>query len=282
MNKKLGIFLLLLCSTLLLAGCGMKKYKSFTKWAEKNMLKGHIEEFNCPELTSKSFIGDDYFINDNTIYSFDFTKRYKKTKNCESITKIDGIVPIYLSYNDLIDENGIEYEIHKKSVEKKEYTYKDYHYADFIKKYKVNTKVNGGIRLSEYFDIIFIDLDNKVYGAKFKTKGSDVIDWKLTNFKGDISKDEKVIANYGKLIKTDKAFYRLNHELTNKEKCKKYEDVRCKYKNYIIKDDILTAYYDDIIYIDKNEFGGFIITKDNKKISLQNYYLANPLKSKDA
>lgn len=75
----------------------------------------------------------------------------------------------------------------------------------------------------------------------------------------EINEDETVIALYkGKAkkkisttyyIKTDKAYYYVDKYKTNKEECEKYVDVKCVYDNRIKKDNTLTEYYNNILYI---------------------------------
>lgn len=273
MNKKLGIFLLLLCSTLLLAGCGKQEYKSFSNWAEKNIQKGHIYEFNCPELTEKSILGNGVFINDNKIYDFDPFKPFSNDKNCKAYGTIEGIVPIILEYDYLIDENGMTFRRKKDGYK----FHGDFDKEFFIKR-KVNNKVIGAITEKSLYGAqkTYVDLDNKFYvehvitGPNYGLKYDEV----ETNF----DKEEKIIANYnGKIIKTNKAYYRLNQTITNKEKCEKYNDVKCKEKYSLVKEDIMNKYSKDFFIM-----GDAIITKDKKVIYLQDYFSANPLDTKDA
>ncbi len=69
----------------------------------------------------------------------------------------------------------------------------------------------------------------------------------------EISEDETVIALYSgrkkQYIKTDKAYYYVDKYKTNKEECEKYVDVKCIYDNRIKKDNTLTEYYNNILYI---------------------------------
>lgn len=78
------------------------------------------------------------------------------------------------------------------------------------------------------------------------------IDNKLIK-ESEISEDETVIALYSgqekQYIKTDKAYYYVNKYKTNKEECEKYIDVKCVYDNRIKKDNTLTEYYNNILYI---------------------------------
>jgi hypothetical protein len=294
MNKKINMLFILMLSIIVLTGCNKNEPKkeeeenlTFFEWANKNLETGDKpRKINCPEMNENSFMigSDKIFVTDNTIYKYNTKQLFSNDKNCKEVGSIDN--PIAVSRDNAINEKGILYNDFWQKVKDANYDgnfEKDnYHdgWKEYLKRFNINKKILSASDIHSYsmdkyiphYEIItytndglylyYIDYTN--YSSNECPKGKE-FKYKVNI---DSLKDEEIIKVYGSIIKTDKAFYTLSSNVINKEECEKYADVKCEYSYYLIKDDILTKYYDEIMNITNEYF----ITKNYELISVPGYF----------
>lgn len=287
MYKKLGIFLLLLCSTLLLTGCNKKrnnskpKERNFVEWTEENLTdfttnSSKATTINCPEINKDSVMigANNIFINGNNIYAYDEYKLFSNDKNCNFIESFKGdkLVAIQTNLNtNVIDERGRLWII-DNYTNKINYLHNDL-WKDFVKifnNHNISKIIISGndtqytvTSLPVHNIVAYNNNELNLYDFSFQKDQSNIYKVNIDNIK-----NEKIVKIYGSIIKTNKAFYIIKPYATNKDKCKKYVDIKCNYENKLVKHKILSKYYDEIL----NITGNSIITKDYKVIPLVEIY----------
>ena len=295
MNKKTRVLFILLVSVILVSGCSKtekiedNKNLTFTEWAEKNIeINNNIRKINCPEINENSIMSgsSEIFITDNNIYKYNVDKLFSNDKNCKLIGTIDGSKPMAVNRDNAIDETGTLYNIFWQRVKDENYdgnyekdTLHD-GWKEYLKRFNVNKQMISASDIYSYdeqrhipnYEIItytndglyLYNIDSTNYSSNDYPKGKE-FRYKINT---DDINDEKIIRLYGSIVKTNKAFYTLSSNLTNKEECNKYADVKCEYEYSLKKDETLTKYYDEILNITNEYF----ITKDYELISVGGYY----------
>lgn len=290
MNKKIRVLFVLLVSLIFVSGCSKtekiedNKNLTFTEWTEKNIeIDNKIKKINCPEINENSIMSgsSEIFITDNNIYKYNVDKLFTNDKNCKLIGTIDDSKPMAVNRDNAIDETGTLYNIFWQRVKDENYD-GDYEkdtlhdgWKEYLKRFNVNKQMISSS------DIFSIDEERHIPNYQIITYTNDGLylynidymsssDGKSDTYKVNTESlnDEKIIRLYGSIVKTNKAFYTISSNLTNKEECNKYVDVKCEYEYSLKKDETLTKYYDEILNITNEYF----ITKDYELISVGGYY----------
>lgn len=287
MKKKMVIFLLLLFSTILLSGCNKKrnnvkkKELNFVEWAEKNLVdfypsSSKAATINCPEINKDSIMigSNDNFTNGKNIYAYSEYELFSNDKNCKFIESFKGdkLITLVSSVNTVaIDEKGRLWDL-DNTTNKINYLYSNL-WADWINTFNdqnINNSIISAFNSQEtesslpaHNIVAYNNNELNLYNFSFH-KGEN----KKYKVNIDNIENEKIEKIYGSIVKTNKAFYIIKPYATNKDKCEKYIDIKCIYENKLIKNKILTKYYDEVLNITNKS----IITKNYKVIPLSDIY----------
>lgn len=254
---------------------------SFSDWIEQN-LGTNVEKIYCPEINENSIMSGSgsVFVTDNNIYKYNLEQLFNNEKNCKLIGKNidDKLVAVFKE--NAVAEDGSLYNDRWQKIDDENYNgdfvkdTKTEGFKNYFSKFNINKQLLSSSDIftsNKVLDIPNYDIitytDNGLYAYKLVWTDSD--DIKEYKYKIDIDAigNEKILKLYGTFLKTDRAFYMINSQKINKEKCEKYVDVECEYTYFLKKDEILTKFYDDILNITYS----FIITMDYEIIDITDY-----------
>lgn len=267
MKKTITIGILLFSLITLIIGCKSNEKNNYYK-DEKSINDSHEEKklsdykqghkIKCSLLNENIISYLDNFVeyNSKEIYHINFNQLYSNNENCIKVFTANNNIIGTINhgyYSGMADINGHIYGINESNLQIFEDIGK--HLAYLPKDDELMSSLPG----------TFI---HSVYNKKNKTL---IIyeNYKVNNEKKyivDISKlkDEEVIMNYGDVIKTNKKYYQIVKNITNKEECNKYADIECEYKYEIINNEIMSNSYNDIL----SYINGKIIMKDLNVIDI--------------
>lgn len=281
--KKYFRIIFLLLFVCIVTGCRKttddSKKLTFAEWFIKNSntAQTEIKKIDCPELNENSILAGSskIFISDNTIYAYNVDKIFSNEKNCKAIGTIEGNKGIAVSRDNAIDADGFLYNDFWQRVDNINYDgpyVKDtFHtgWTEYFKRFELNTDI---ITSSDIFDVLNYEVltyqNSELYAYRIDYMNNNP-DGESIVYKINIDAigNEKILKLYGSLVKTDKAYYILNKNTTNKKECEKYADVKCQYEYNLKKEETLTKYYDEIMNISNDYF----ITYDYELISVADY-----------
>lgn len=250
MNKKITLTLLILL-LIPFAGCS-KSDNSELPLKEKISKKyEYYNTIKCSDIDNVIDLDFSGFVTKDRAYELNMEQLYSNDENCKEI-------PIN-NLNDVIIAGGGKFAYTKnnkygigKGIIKEVYVNEAYRLFDTLGENVIfhDSRVKVG-----YYTV---SVDNKIKMIKTDNIEEGISISKTIDIEDKFESDEQVISISEYFIKTNKAYYKVQKYKENKEECEKYADVSCKYSFKIIKDDILTDNYDDILFA-----GFYIIDKDH-------------------
>ena len=214
------------------------------------------EQFICNDIESSNNLlmstrKYSFIAVNGEVYNIAFDRVFDNNQNCEKrefetklVSHVDDVV---------IGENQKYYSIYEDLLLKEDLTF-DYDTKDIIQKtYQFVLKKDGNIYYQENEE-----------DSNFKIK------YKKEDFNGKIQSISVINSDYTEneerkiVVMTDKAIYYT--KASNKEKCKKFADVKCDYE--MIKDELLSKNIKKILYLDDS----ILITKDGNILYTNNYF----------
>lgn len=206
----------------------------------------YINTLTCSALNNITGINAEYIFADNEIYEYNQTKLYSNNENCKFYQSLDSTI--------------ITYELSGNGVQTLESSYRQFEdgytkaFSSYYKQYfePLGNNILYSLGISALAEPI-VSIDNKL---KLYDIDNDTISYQ--DIEHNFDEDEYVIY-VTDVIKTNKAFYKVERYKTNKEECDKYVDVACVYGYKLEKVEDLTKYYDDI----KIAMYGYAVDKEN-------------------
>lgn len=253
---KIIIPVIVILIILILALTRQENSKSFTNELLKLGFKDSPEQFICEDIKKESNLmmstrKYSFIAIDGEVYNISFSKKFSNEQNCEKrnfetkvTSHIDNIVvgedkKYYSVYEDLIPKEDLEFQ---------------YNIEDIVEKgYQFVLKKDGNIYYQE-------NKEDTDFTLKYKKED---VEGNIQRF-GIINSDYTENEERKIVVMTDKAIYYT--KANNKEKCKKFADVKCDYE--LIKDKILSKYRKYILYVDDT----ILITTEGKVMYTNSYF----------
>lgn len=200
-----------------------------------------IKEIGYFGAYSQLVEGEKYFVTkDGSLYELNLHQLFSNNKNCIKVDYGNNNIS-HVVGNDFYDKdyNLIYTSSGKKIISVEEFKNEkgwDYSSYDFKDEFDYVSSPDG-------YELYYIK-NHTVFWYDWNNKENEIY---------EIPSNETILGFYGNLIKTDKNYY--IYQIINREECKKYADIDCKY-NYLklnfdeIKDNII--FISDVFLIDKN------------------------------
>lgn len=252
MKKKVFLGLFVSLALVTIVGCESINKKSLTIKERIGKSYEYYATIKCAYLDDGIVdLSYDGFVTKNKAYELSVDKIYSNETNCKE-------VPINDLDGDIINGSGGAYVYTKKyqygvgkRVQKEIYDNRNYALLSTLG----NDIIYGTCGINGGYEIASIDNEIKMIKIASTEENSRIK--RIIDVDDNFSLDEEVLTISGPFIKTNKAYYKVKRYIENKDECKKYADVSCKYGYKINKDKELTDNYNDILFA-----GIYIIDKD--------------------
>jgi len=213
----------------------------------------------------------------------------KDNENFKYLTTIKGNIEndiVVANRNILIDSNQNLYNYNIRKIFSNDTNYKLIDNGYIGSRFSGELYKNNCELISSSYSLDQDLIDNCIYkilnGKVLITKEDEIyyrihgIDFSIIN-DIEISDDEKIVAVYetyvSYLIKTDKAFYRVERYKKNKTECEKYTDIECVFEYKVVRDNIFSKYINDIKFIGNDGDYFDVVLKNNDVYRIKNYDL---------
>lgn len=262
---------IVICIFICLVGCGKKiETNSPIKEEPQSLYQLMVEngisngKIVCPELNDSSIVSSSHdekgnyrFATGNNIYDINYDKIFSNDSNCTLIStyNIDAKT-LYIDGTIIFLSDGFKY-----STNSDGFNIIDSHKLEknLLISYIEREYKKGFVLV--YDGISFFEIEDSVIFYMNYPSNKKIADFDT----GILADDEKIINIYPKnILKTSKAFYIIKSDISNKDECEKYVDKECQYKYSLVKNNLLTKYYSEILTI----VSGRIITNNYEVISL--------------
>ena len=249
-NRILIVFGLFIC--IILTGCETINKKELSTKERISKSYEYYSNIKCNEIDNVIDLDFGGFVTKNKAYELNIEQVYSNEENCKEIpiNNLDGEI-IMGSGQSMVHTKKSIYGIGKNF---RKVTYDNREYALF------STLGNNVLYHSSNFTngYYIVSVDNKVKMIKTSVTEEKINIYKTIDINDEFESDEKIQSISEYFIKTNKAYYKVKKYKENKKECEKYADVSCKYNFKIVKDEVLTENYNDILFA-----GIYIVDKDH-------------------
>jgi hypothetical protein len=240
MKKKLIVLFLLL---IVITGCSNNKSiesnnntKKVDDYIGINYKSKH--EIKCEEMKNAKLMSESLFVTtDGKVYHYGFDNLYSNEQNCKKFDdELDTSWSGPVTISDIVGlRNGelIDSKMHQITTS--------------IDTNKMGVRGSYNHRVENIKEWYF-SLPGFIIRENDKMYALSEYDNNKQEIKNSLPSSEKIISVNGGVIKTDKGYYLLRANITNKNECEKYDDVECKVEYFIESSDVLNK-LDDKIFI---------------------------------